>query len=169
MSARLDQKTKTVRAARLPPHGPERAGIWSRQIAAALGAVLLENLGLAAAVEWYVHQFQKYTGVRYALTVNETEGFETPEEYATGIFEMLHDALNHVARCAQVSRVDISLNITPQEVGMVMRHDGVGAIGALAQIRRRARAYRGRCEVARAPEAGTTVSVNLPLPTAPSA
>jgi signal transduction histidine kinase len=164
MSARLDQKTQTGHA---PPHGSERAGIWSRQVAAELGAVLLETLGLAAAVEWYVHQFQKYTGVRYALTVSETAGFETPEEYATGIFEMLHDALNDVARCARASRVSIALTITPREVGMVMRHDGVGASGAHAQIRRRAQAYRGWCEVARAPEAGTTVSVNLPLPSAP--
>jgi hypothetical protein len=61
MSARLDQKSQTGLA---PPHGSERAGIWSRQVAAELGAVLLETLGLAAAVEWYVHQFQKYTGVR---------------------------------------------------------------------------------------------------------
>lgn len=167
MSARLDQKTQTVRAVRTPPHGPERAGIWSRQLAAELGAVLLDTLGLAAAVEWHAHQFQKYTGVRYALTVSETEGFETPEEYATGIFEILHDALNHVARCAQVSCVDISLNITPREVGMVMRHDGIGAAGAPARIRRRARAYHGLCDVSRAPGTGTTLTVSLPLPAAP--
>jgi signal transduction histidine kinase len=164
MSARLDQKTQTLRA---PPHGPERAGAWSRQIAAELGAVLLDTLGLAAAVEWHTHQFQKYTGIRSALTVNDTEGFVAPEEYAAGLFEMLHDALNHVARCAQVSRVDISLSITPQEVGMVMRHDGIGAAGALAQIRRRAQAYHGLCDVSRATETGTTLTVSLPLPTDP--
>jgi signal transduction histidine kinase len=164
MATRLNPQTQTVRA---PPNGPERAGVWSRQIAAELGAVLLDTLGLAAAVEWHAHQFQKYTGIRSALTVKDTEGFVAPEEYATGLFEMLHDALNHVARCAQVSRVDIALNITPREVGMVMRHDGSGATGALAQIRRRAQAYRGLCDVSRAPETGTTLTVSLPLPTAP--
>jgi signal transduction histidine kinase len=164
MSTASNQQTLTVRA---PPNGPERAVAWSRQIAAELGAVLLDTLGLAAAIEWHAHQFQKYTGIRSALTVNDTQGFEAPEEYATGLFEMLHDALNHVARCAQASRVDIALNITPREVGMVMRHDGIGATAALAQIRRRARAYRGLCEVARAPEAGTVLTVSLPLPGAP--
>jgi signal transduction histidine kinase len=144
-----------------------RAGAWTRQVAAQLGTVLLDTLGLAAAVEWHAHQFQKFTGIRSALTVHETEGFVAPEEYATGLFEMLHDALNHVARCAQVSRVDIALKITPREVGMVMRHDGTGADGALAPIRARAQAYRGLCEVARAPEAGTTLRVSLPLPAAP--
>lgn len=158
------RQTRTLRA---PPNGPERAGAWSRQIAAELGAVLLDTLGLAAAIEWHAHQFQKYTGIRSALTVNETEGFVAPEEYATGLFEMLHDALNHVARCAQVSRVDIFLNITPREVGMVMRHDGIGAAGALAKIRRRAQAYRGLCEVARGPQTGTTLTLSLPLPAAP--
>lgn len=167
MSARLDPKTQTARAVRAPPHGPERASVWSRQIAAELGAVLLDTLGLTAAVEWHAHQFQKYTGIRSALTVNDTDGFVAPEEYATGLFEMLHDALDHVARCALVSRVDICLSITPREVGIVMRHDGVGAAGAPARIRRRAQAYRGRCEVSRAPETGTTLTVRLPLPTAP--
>jgi len=164
MSSRSNPQQQGARPA---PGGSARAGAWSRQVAAQLGAVLLDTLGLAAAAEWHAHQFQKYTGIRSALTVNDTDGFVAPEEYATGLFEMLHDALNHVARCAQVSRVDIALNITPREVGMVMRHDGIGAAGALAQIRRRALAYRGQCEVARAPEAGTTLTVSLPLPAAP--
>ena len=144
-----------------------RAGAWSRQIAAQLGAVLLDTLGLAAAVEWHAYQFQKSTGIRSALTVHDTEGFVAPEEYAAGLLELLYDALNHVARYAQVSRVDIALNITPREVGVVMRHDGIGAAGAPARIRSRAQAYRGLCEVARAPEAGTTLTVSLPLPAAP--
>ncbi|MEO8716619.1 MAG: hypothetical protein ABI423_00185 [Burkholderiales bacterium] len=164
MTARSNQQTQTGSTA---PRGRERAGVWTRQVATQLGTVLLDTLGLAAAVDWHAHQFQKTTGILYGLTVHDTEGFKAPEEYATGLFEMLHDALHHVARCAQVSRVDIVLDITPQEVRMVMRHDGIGAGGALAQLRRRAQAYRGLCEVARAPEAGTTLTVSLPLPAAP--
>jgi signal transduction histidine kinase len=141
-----------------------RAGAWFPQVAAQLGAVLLDTLGLAAAVEWHAHRFQRYTGVRYALTVNDTAGFEAPEAYSTGLFEMLGDALTQVACCAgRVSRVDIALKITPREVGMIMRHDGIGAGDAMAQIGRRAQAYQGLCEVARAPEAGTTLTVRLPL------
>jgi signal transduction histidine kinase len=81
-----------------------------------LGPLLLDTLGLAAAIEWHLHQFRKRTGVRYELTVSDAAGFNPPEDYAATIFDIYCEALGNVARHSSASQVAIALSITPQEV-----------------------------------------------------
>jgi len=152
----------------------QRVRGWGRQVAAELGSVLLETLGLAATIEWHVRQFQKCTGVLYELTVNHAAAFDLPEDYAATIFEIYNEALSNVARHAGASRVVIALTITPHEVTVIVSDNGIGlgkqspALGAggLAAIRARSQTYNGVCEVAAGRNAGTTVTVSLPLPLA---
>jgi two-component system sensor histidine kinase UhpB len=148
-----------------------RANGWARQISAELGSVLLDTLGLPATIEWHVRQFQKCTGVLYELTVSNVAGFDLPEDYAATMFDIYHEALSNVARQAGASRVAVALTITPHEVTMVVRDNGIGFAnaaaaaheGGLATIRARSQAYKGSCEVAGAKHAGTTVTVSLPI------
>lgn len=153
--------------------GPlQRANGWARQVSAELGSVLLETLGLAATIEWHARQFQKCTGVLYELTVNHAAAFDLPEDYAATIFDIYNEALSNVARHAGASRVAIALTITPHEVTVVVSDNGIGlgrespapAAGGLAAIRARSQTYKGSCEVAGVRNAGTTVTVSLPLP-----
>lgn len=150
----------------------QRADGWARQVSADLGSVLLDTLGLAATIEWHARQFQKCTGVLYELKVSHAAAFDLPEEYAAAIFDVYNEALSNIARHAGASRVAIALTITPHEVTMVVRDDGIGlgaedtaaGAGGLAAMRARSRTYNGSCEVAGARKAGTTVTVSLPLP-----
>ena len=150
----------------------QRANGWARQVSSELGSVLLDTLGLAATIEWHAHQFQKCTGVFYELKVSHAAAFDLPEDYAAAIFDIYNEALSNVARHAEASRVAIALTITPHEVTMVVSDNGVGlgaeapaaGAGGLAAIRARSRTYKGSCEVAGARNAGTTVTVSLPLP-----
>jgi two-component system sensor histidine kinase UhpB len=153
--------------------GPlHRANGWARQVSAELGSVLLDTLGLGATIEWHVRQFQKCTGVLYELTVNDAAGFDLPEDYAATIFDIYNEALSNVARHAGASRVAIALTMTPHEVTMVVRDNGIGlgdeapasGAGGIAAIRARSQTYKGLCEVAGARHAGTTVTVSLPIP-----
>jgi two-component system, NarL family, sensor histidine kinase UhpB len=150
----------------------QRADGWARQVSADLGSVLLDTLGLAATIEWHARQFQKCTGVLYELKVSHAAAFDLPEDYAAAIFDVYNEALSNVARHAGASRVAIALTITPHEVTMVVRDDGVGLgkaspapkAGGLAAIRARSQAHKGSCEVAGTPSGGTSVTVSLPLP-----
>jgi len=153
--------------------GPlQRANGWARQVSSELGSVLLDTLGLAATIEWHARQFQKCTGVLYELTVKQAAGFDLPEDHAAAIFDIYNEALSNVARHAGASRVSITLTITPHEVTVVVSDNGVGLragdpaadAGGLAAIRARSKTYKGSCEVAGARNAGTTVTVSLPLP-----
>lgn len=145
---------------------------WTRQTITELASILLGTLGLAATIEWHVQQFQKCTGIPCELTVNAAAGFELPEDYATTMFEVYNEALSNVARHAAASRVAIALTITPHELTMAVRDDGIGladaaagaSVGGIAGIRARAETHNGVCRVAGTRELGTTVTVSLPLP-----
>ena len=123
---------------------------------------------------WHARQFQKCTGVLYDLTVKHAAGFDLPEEHAAAIFDVYNEALSNVARHAGASRVAIALTITPHEVTLIVRDDGIGlgsadpaaGAGGFAAIRARSQTYNGSCEVAGARSGGTAVTVSLPLPRA---
>lgn len=117
---------------------------WERQVSAELGSVVLDTLGLPAAIEWHVSRFRKGTGVLYELTVSDAAGFDLPEDCAATIFDIYAEALGNVARHAGASRVAIALAMSPHEVTMVVRDTGVGAGEEGA-------------------DAGTTVTVSVPI------
>jgi signal transduction histidine kinase len=152
--------------------GLQRDPAWTRQFTAELGSVLLGTLGLPATIEWHLHQFQKCTGILYELTVNDAAGFELPEDYATSVFEVYSEALSNVARHAGASRVAVALTVTPYEVTMAVRDDGIGlapgagagSLGGIAGIRARAHAHHGVSEVAGQHKVGTSVTISLPIP-----
>lgn len=140
-------------------------------ISAELAAVLLDTLGLAGTIEWTMGRYQKRTGVLCALTVSSPAGFALPEDHAVTVFDIYNEALSNVARHARASRVAIGLAVTPHEVTMVVSDNGVGlrkgALAAeargIAAIRERARVHAGFCEFAGVRNAGTTLTVSLPL------
>jgi len=143
----------------------------ARQISAELASVLLDTLGLAGTIEWHVRQYQKCTGILCELTVSSVAGFDLPEDYAVTIFDIYNEALSNVARHAGASRVAIGLTVTPHEVTMVVSDNGIGlrkdALAAdargIAAIRERSQAHAGFCEFAGVRNAGTTLTVSLPL------
>ena len=155
----------------MPPRVNGKVNRWARLTSAELGSVLLDTLGLAAAIEWHVRQFQKCTGILCELTVESAASFDLPEDYAATIYDIYNEALSNVARHAGASRVAIGLTMTPHEVTVVVSDNGVGLAraapaaseGGLAAIRERSQSYKGFYEVAGKRNAGTTVTVSLPI------
>jgi signal transduction histidine kinase len=153
-------------------NGPmPRAGGWARKVATELGSVLLDTLGLAVTIEWHLHQFQKCTGILYELAVNNAGGFDLREDYAAAIFDIYSETLSNVARHSGARRVVIVLTITPHEVTLVVRDNGIGigaevsrsSRGGIGGMRARAQAHKGRCELAGVRNVGTTVTASLPI------
>jgi signal transduction histidine kinase len=98
----------------------------ARQVSAELGSVLVDTLGLEAAIAWHLHQFQKYTGMTCEFTVSNATDADLPENYAGTIFEIYNEAMSKAARHAGAGRVAIALTIVPHEVTMAVRNDGIG-------------------------------------------
>lgn len=146
-----------------------------RRIAAELRPGVLDDLGLAPAVDWYAEEFARRTGITPVITVRGVER-DVDGERATALFRILQEALTNVARHAGARTVQIVLDLGPAEGVLEVRDDGrgirdhevrgVGSMG-LAGMRERAAALGGAVTVERLGErgggGGTAVRARLPL------
>jgi len=142
-----------------------------RRLASELRPGLLDDLGLVAAIEWQVGEFQSRTTIKCGLTF-EPEDLVLDRDRSTTVFRILQEALTNVGRHAEATRVKVSLKqkdtmlvlrvkdngkgVAPEQVS---HHSSFGLIG----IRERARACGGDVRISGAPDKGTTLVAKIPL------
>jgi PAS domain S-box-containing protein len=145
----------------------------TRRIAADLRPLILDDLGLAAAIEWLGEEFTGRTGV--ACTVRLEGDLDLPEPYATGVFRILQEALVNVAKHARAHRVEVSGERDATDFLFAVVDDGVGfdtgvprkpqSLG-LAGLRERVHLLEGKLLVTSSPGHGTRLEVRIPAPAA---
>jgi PAS domain S-box-containing protein len=145
------------------------------RIASKLRPGILDEVGLGAAAEWAVRQFQDRSGVDCHFESN-LNGDSFDLERATAIFRILQEALMNVARHARARHVEVRLRAEAGRLHLDVSDDGAGIDPAriadsrsfgLLGMRERARALQGNCVIASRPEGGTLVSATIPLAAAP--
>lgn len=146
-----------------------------RQIAADLRPGVLDDFGLASAVEWQGERFEARSGTPCRVDVQGRA--EPPPEVATAAFRVLQEALTNVSRHAHADAVAVTLVLGPEAVRLVVADDGRGfdperagrrSLG-LVGMRERARAQGGTLEVRAVPGQGTVVECTLPHASDPHA
>jgi PAS domain S-box-containing protein len=142
----------------------------TRRIAADLRPLLLDDLGLAPAIEWLVQNFSQRTGVPCELEIDEALDLQEP--YATAVFRMVQESLANVAKHARAARVRVRVALEEGEMVLSVEDDGVGfATGGprktnslgLIGLRERAHLLQGRVELRTAPGEGTRVEAHIPI------
>ena len=78
------------------------------RISTELRPILLDDLGLTAAMEWQVQEFQGRTGVRCEAHLNCNDNL-VEKDLATTIFRIFQEALTNVARHAGATSVRVLL------------------------------------------------------------
>ena len=141
-----------------------------RRLATELRPGVLDDLGLAAAVEWQAQEFEHRTGIRCALCARVDDGALDPL-VSTAAFRIFQESLTNVARHSRASRVAVTLDRLDSELVLEVHDDGVGialadaanvrSIG-LAGMRERAQLVGGGFSISGAAGAGTTVRVRIP-------
>jgi len=131
---------------------------------------ILDELGLEAAVEWYVADFEKRTGISCRLASTMAGTALSPDQ-ATALFRILQEALTNVARHAGATAIDIRLAAEACRVILEISDNGGGipedkisdsrSIGLLG-MRERAHALGGDLAIQPNATQGTTVEVILP-------
>jgi PAS domain S-box-containing protein len=142
-----------------------------QRIATELRPVILDSLGLPAAIEWQTEDFGRRTGLVCRARVPRG-GTALPRDGATAVFRILQESLTNVARYARATEVEVAFTETAGAAVLTVRDNGVGitpaqidnprAIGLLG-MRERALALGGVVEISGSPGQGTTVTVRLPL------
>jgi len=145
-----------------------------QRIATELRPVILDSLGLPAAVEWLADDFARRTGIACEVTVPQA-AFPLDRERATALFRIAQESFTNVIRHSGATAVSVSLVLDAVSVTLTVRDNGCGITTAaatdplsigLSGMRERAEAFSGTMEIAGAPGPGTTVAVRLPLPAA---
>jgi len=142
-----------------------------RRLYTDLVPVMLEDLGLAAAIEWQSEQFAGETEV--AVRVERVEDLKLRDERTTlGMFRILQELLEHVSAHPGTTRVTVDLEREDGHAVLRVTDDGDGFAGeeceescamVLAGVRERARFWGGEVAVSSIPSKGTVVKVTAPL------
>src|SRR2546426_282862 len=139
-----------------------------RSLSQALHPSILDDYGLEKAIEWYIAQFGKQTGIviRYDKQGN---GPVVGGQEAIHVYRILQETLNNVVRHSKSSTAWVRLRLTPDRLrlevedrGVGMREEACGGLGLIA-MRERADILQGTLELLRPPAGGTLVILEAPL------
>ena len=144
-----------------------------RDLSRLLRPALLDDLGLPAAIEWYLNAFGTRHGVRVALSQEHMDDRLLPE-IETAAYRIVQEALTNVAKHAGASACRVYLRQMSGTVLVTVEDDGIGFDRALfvdgrtsrglglIGIRERVSHLGGTVRLEGAPGEGTRLTVELP-------
>jgi signal transduction histidine kinase len=142
-----------------------------RRINTDLRPQIIDDLGLFAAIEWQANEFTKHTGIQCHLKINLKEP-EFSKLLSIQIFRIYQEALNNVAKHANVTEVDTQLNYANGKMVMSIQDKGNGfdtshkrpekSFGLLG-MKERAVLVDGLVEVLSEPKQGTIIKLSVPI------
>jgi len=148
-----------------------------RRISTELRPVVLDAVGLVAAVEWAAGEFAARTGTKCQLDLPQDD-VVIDQERATAVFRIFQETLTNVARHATATEVDVRLAENDGELTLEVHDNGKGvseeqlgsgsSLGILG-MRERALLLGGELTIVGTLGEATTVSVRIPEthPTSP--
>lgn len=141
-----------------------------RKIASELRPSLLDDIGLAAAMEWHLSEFSKRTGIRVKSRLSDAEQ-SLPDSVKTNIFRILQEALTNVARHSAADCVQVDFSVDDDLVELEIADNGRGfnpagsnhkSLGLLG-MRERAHMIGAEYDINSAPGRGTRVHLTYRL------
>ena len=142
-----------------------------RRIASELRPGVLDDLGLVAAIEWQIEQFQSRAGLKCHWTNNASD-VELTRERATAVFRILQEILTNVLRHARATNLYVKLSRNKNYFELEVKDDGQGitesqrmnsrSLGLLG-MKERALLVGGEVRITGKQGVGTTVLVRVPV------
>jgi signal transduction histidine kinase len=145
-----------------------------RTISYLLHPHLLDEAGLAAALQWYVDGVTKRSGISISLDVQPHTFPRLPSDLEIAIFRIVQEALTNVFRHSKATRGWVILSQEENRIVVMVRDNGKGIpddivelrsdkIGVgLGGMRERSREFKGEFRVSNA-NPGTLVEIVIPL------
>lgn len=148
-----------------------------RDLSQLLRPAVLDDLGLAAAIDWLLRGVERRNGLAVRLTQRGEMARLLPE-VETAAFRIVQEALANVMRHADATRLEVRLDYQQDSLAIVVSDDGCGFDSAVAPagdrrrlgligIRERVARVGGSVALDTAPGRGTTLRVDLPAPAQP--
>lgn len=144
-----------------------------RRIASELRPTLLDDLGLVAAIEWHLEEFEKRSGISKEFKSSLTE-VSIHDSMKIGLFRILQESLTNVARHSQAQKVNVGLDKNNGHIILKITDNGKGfdtnrttkkTLGLLG-MKERTEMMGGEYHITSKPGEGTVVEVKVPVPIA---
>jgi signal transduction histidine kinase len=147
----------------------------TRTLSHLLHPPMLDELGFAAAANWYVTGFARRSGIDVKLELPEEQRF--PDSTELTLFRVLQESLTNILRHSESKSAEVCLEISGNEAILSVRDYGKGIpverletfmksgtdVGVgLGGMRERVKDLGGKLEV-QSPGVGTKVKVTLPF------
>ena len=132
---------------------------------------LLDDLGLAAAIEWQAEDFQKRTGIDCEVSLS-TEETLLNRDQSTTMFRIFQETLTNVIRHARATKVAVRLEEQSGSMVLEVTDNGRGITEAeirdakslgLIGMRERVEFIDGEVTIVGSPGKGTRITVTLPV------
>jgi PAS domain S-box-containing protein len=140
-----------------------------QRISSDLRPGILDDLGLAAAIEWYSGEFEERTGIRCKLKLDDSISGNPQNNLV--FYRVFQEALTNVIRHASASSVSIILRQSKQGTTMTIQDNGIGIKPGKAEsdkslgligMRERVRQSGGRVNISSREGQGTKLTVFIP-------
>jgi PAS domain S-box-containing protein len=142
-----------------------------QKIASKLRPVILDELGLTAAIEWQAEEFEKLTQIKCSLSLPKEE-IVLEKNKSTAIFRILQEALTNIARHSQATKAAISLLKHQSNICLEILDNGEGitqeqikdfkSLG-IHGMEERAVVFGGQVYIEGLAGKGTIVKVEIPV------
>jgi len=141
-----------------------------RRVVENLRPSLLDNLGLAPALEWYISEHCNKGGLTCTLNLAEELGVISPDA-SIALFRIVQEVTTNALRHAKAKNFLANLHVDEKNIHLVLTDDGAGLpptfnpsnmSHGLSGIRQRARSLGGDAVWKSAPGKGTTIEVTIP-------
>ena len=143
-----------------------------RRISSELRPSILDDLGLIAALEWQLSQFQKRTGIRAAFD-SGLDRIDISPDASAAVFRVVQEALTNVVRHAKATKVRFTMKQSDGVLKMSLEDNGKGItpeqisdLRSLGIVGMQERLHRihGDLEISSTPGQGTRLDLTISLP-----
>ncbi len=142
-----------------------------QRVSSGLRPVVLDDFGLAAAIDHALKEFRDQTGIMTGLIINGLVA-DIDKDTNIALYRIFQEALTNVMRHSGATRVEVSLQVEGDDVQLMVRDNGHGiskqqvsdwnSLGILG-MRERVSFIGGKIDIAGSSGAGTCITVDLPL------
>jgi PAS domain S-box-containing protein len=135
----------------------------------------LDDIGVAGAMDTFVRQWSKHSGVEAQFHTTGLDKERLSPESETNLYRIMQEALNNTMKYARASRVDVLLERRDRQVVLIIEDNGDGfnpneqasdendkGMGLIG-MRERAALVGGTLQIESRPKEGTTIFVRVPI------
>lgn len=142
-----------------------------RRISANLRPVVLDDIGLNAALEWLAGDFKKRSKINCSINLGRQEELVSDKEAATSLYRIIQETFTNIIKHAKAKNVTLSMVRDGDHIILTISDDGIGidkramkkpGSYGLIGIQERVRGLGGTFEIEGKKGIGTTNKVVIP-------